>query len=203
MNIWHDIDEARIQKNKFTSVIEIPKGSNLKYELDKITGFIRLDRVLHTATHYPENYGFIPRTYAADNDPLDVLVLSQESFVPLTLVDAKPIGLVKMVDQGYIDEKIIAVCLGDPFFCNFKDISELPTFVGDEIKHFFKVYKKLEGKKTFTFAVKDHNAAIESVAEAMEYYRQYRNGEFKCFKQAFEEGEWVTEDKVPEKIYYK
>lgn len=200
MNIWHDISKDRITPEKFTAVVEIPKGSNLKYELDKTNGMIRLDRVLYTATHYPENYGFIPLTFAEDNDPLDVLVLCQESLVPLTLVDAKPIGLIKMVDQGYLDEKIIAVAIGDPFYKDFNDISDLPDFVGEEIKHFFKVYKKLEGKKTFTFAVKGREAALQSISDCMKYYKEYRNGEFKCFKKAFEEGEWVTEDTTVKKV---
>lgn len=109
MNIWHDIDEERIKKDDFVSVIEISKGGKNKYELDKPTGMLKLDRVLYTATHYPANYGFIPRTYAGDKDPLDVLVLCQEKIVSLALVECYPIGVITMVDNNELDEKIIAV----------------------------------------------------------------------------------------------
>jgi len=115
MNIWHDIDEERIKKDDFLAVIEIPKGCKNKYELDKKTGSLRLDRVLYTATHYPANYGFIPRTYAGDHDPLDVLVLCQEEIYPLTLVECYPIGVLRMTDSGEDDEKIIAIPKNDPF----------------------------------------------------------------------------------------
>lgn len=109
MNIWHDISEERIKKDNFVAVIEIPKGCSNKYELDKETGMLKLDRILYTATHYPANYGFIPRTYADDKDPLDVLVIGQESMYPLTLVECYPIGVVKMIDSDEADEKIIAI----------------------------------------------------------------------------------------------
>lgn len=200
MNIWHDIDKNCVTPDRFTAVVEIPKGSNCKYELDKVTGLIKLDRVLYTATHYPENYGFIPRTFAQDNDPLDVLVLCQEPLNPLTLVDCKPIGIIKMVDQGYIDEKIVAVALGDPFYSNFDDLSELPEFVGNEIRHFFKVYKTLEGKKTSVNAIRDHEASKRCIAQSMKAYQEYVDGKFKGYKKAFEEGEKIFE-KVADKIY--
>lgn len=148
MNIWHDIDKERISKDKFVAVIEIPKGSKNKYELDKQTGLLKLDRILYTATHYPANYGFIPRTYAGDDDPLDVLVLCQEAIYPLTLVSCYPIGILKMVDNNEEDEKIIAISLNDPFLNMYKDINELPPQITAEITHFFEVYKQLEGKQT-------------------------------------------------------
>ncbi|MGN1302014.1 MAG: inorganic diphosphatase [Clostridia bacterium] len=148
MNIWHDISQERITKDKFVSVIEISKGCKNKYELDKETGMLKLDRVLYTATHYPANYGFIPRTYADDNDPLDVLVLCQEDIIPLTLVDCYPIGVLIMIDGNQRDEKIIAVAEKDPFLNMYKDVTELPAHISSEIKHFFEVYKQLEGKKT-------------------------------------------------------
>ena len=148
MNIWHDISEERITKDKFVSVIEISKGCKNKYELDKETGMLKLDRVLYTATHYPANYGFIPRTYADDNDPLDVLVLCQEDIIPLTLVDCYPIGVLIMIDGEQRDEKIIAIAEKDPFLNMYKDVTELPEHISSEIKHFFEVYKQLEGKKT-------------------------------------------------------
>ncbi len=148
MNIWHDISEERISKDKFVGVIEISKGCKNKYELDKETGRLKLDRVLYTATHYPANYGFIARTYADDNDPLDVLVLCQEDLIPLTLVDCYPIGVLIMIDGNQRDEKIIAVAEKDPFLNMYKDITELPAHISTEIKHFFEVYKQLEDKET-------------------------------------------------------
>lgn len=147
-NIWHDINPKRISPDDFIAVIEIPSGVKNKYEMDKETGLLRLDRVLYTSTHYPANYGFIPRTYAADNDPLDVLVLCQESIVPMTLVRCYPIGVIKMIDDEQVDEKIIAIPFGDPSLTNYTDISQLPKHTFDEISHFFRVYKSLEGKET-------------------------------------------------------
>ena len=126
MNIWHDINGERIKKDNFVSVIEIQKNGRNKYELDKETGMLRLDRILYTATHYPANYGFIPRTYAGDGDPLDVLVICHEEIVPLTLVETYPIGVLKMIDGGEEDEKIIAIPVNDPYLNNYKNITELP-----------------------------------------------------------------------------
>lgn len=148
MNIWHDIEKSRVKKDDFVAVIEIPKGCKNKYELDKSTGMLKLDRILYTATHYPANYGFIPRTYAGDNDPLDVLILCQEQIYPLTLVEAYPIGVIKMTDDNEEDEKIIAIAKNDPFLNTYNDISELPGNVLAEISNFFEIYKKLEGKHT-------------------------------------------------------
>lgn len=200
MNIWHDIDEERIKPELFTACVEIPKGGHCKYELDKKTGLIRCDRVLYTATNYPANYGFIPRTFAEDNDPLDVLVLSQEAFVPLCEVDARPIGMIRMVDDGFIDEKIVAVAIGDPFYSNYKDLSELPAFVGDEIRHFFRIYKTLEGKVTNVTAIKGKEAAITTIQEAIDSYKDYMAGKFKAYKPAYKPGEPIS-DKKPERIY--
>ena len=148
MNIWHSIDSKRITKDNFFACIEISLGSKNKYELDKNTGLLKLDRILHTSTHYPANYGFIPKTYAEDDDPLDVLVLCNESIVPLTIVECKPIGVIRMIDNGQADDKIIAVCVHDPFYKDYNSINDLPAHVSDEIRHFFKVYKTLEGKET-------------------------------------------------------
>lgn len=133
MNIWHDIEEDRVKKDDFVGVVEIPKGCNNKYELDKKTGLLKLDRILYTATHYPANYGFIPRTYAGDNDPLDVLILCQEAIYPLTLVECYPIGALRMIDNNEEDEKIIAIAKHDPFLNTYKDISEIPAQVSAEI----------------------------------------------------------------------
>ena len=148
MNIWHDISKDRIKKDNFIGVVEIEKGGRNKYELDKETGMLRLDRVLYTATHYPTNYGFIPRTYAGDNDPLDVLILCEENILPLTIVECYPIGVLIMNDNGEDDEKIIAISKMDPYLNNYKDVSELPEHILNEIKHFFELYKQLEGKST-------------------------------------------------------
>ena len=177
MNIWHDISENRITPDSFTAVIEIPKGGKNKYEMDKETGLLSLDRVLYTATHYPANYGFIPRTFADDGDPLDVLVMCQESIVPMTLVQCYPIGVVKMVDGDDIDEKIIAVPFRDPSLSCYHDISELPTHTFDEIQHFFTVYKSLEGKNTAVKEVLGREDAIVIVKHCIEEYRHYYCGE--------------------------
>ena len=126
MNIWRDIRKERISKDEFVGCIEISKGSKMKYELDKETGRLILDRVLYTSTHYPQNYGFIPRTYAGDNDPLDVLVMCQEPITPLCLVRCYPIGVIKMIDSEMEDEKIIAICADDPSLNCYQDISDLP-----------------------------------------------------------------------------
>ena len=148
MNIWHDIDSARITPTDFQAVIEIPKGSKCKYELDKDTGLLKLDRILYTSTHYPANYGFIPHTFADDGDPLDALVLCSEPIAPMTLVRCYPIGAIKMIDNGANDEKIIAIPFGDPTYNSYKDISELPKHIFDEMAHFYTVYKQLENKTT-------------------------------------------------------
>jgi len=148
MNPWHDFSKDRVTDKRFIAVIEIPKGSKKKYELDKKSGMLMLDRVLFTSTHYPANYGFIPRTLSQDNDPLDVLVLCQECLDPLSIVECYPIGVLKMIDDDEIDEKIIAIPFGDPSLNIFNDISELPSHQFQEIKHFFEVYKYLENKVT-------------------------------------------------------
>ena len=137
MNIWHDISPKRITTDKFYAVIEISKGGKNKYELDKETGLLKLDRVLFTSTHYPANYGFIPRTYADDGDPLDVLVLCSETIQPMTLVECKPIGVLTMIDDNHNDEKIIAVPVNDPNYNGYSDISDLPTHYFEEISSRF------------------------------------------------------------------
>ena len=170
MNIWHDISPKRIQPDNFFAVIEIPKGYKTKYELDKETGFLMMDRVLYTSTHYPANYGFIPRTYAQDNDPLDVLVLCSEELHPLSLVRCYPIGVIIMEDNGQKDEKIIAIPFGDPTHNHFANIDELPKHIFDEMSHFFSVYKTLEGKETAMDSVKDRDAAKQIIKESIDRY---------------------------------
>lgn len=170
-NIWHSINPERIKPDDFIAVVEIPKGSKNKYELDKETGLIILDRILHTSTHYPANYGFIPRTYGDDLDPLDVLVLCSEPLDPLTLVRCYPIGVIKMLDSGKSDEKIIAVPYGDPTYNGYRSIFSLPKHIYDEMTHFFSVYKALEHKETAVDEVKDYDEAIEIITSALENYK--------------------------------
>lgn len=172
MNIWHDINPNRVSAEKFTAVVEIPKNSKIKYELDKETGLIVLDRILHTSTHYPASYGFIPRTYGDDKDPLDVLILCSETIAPATLVDCYPIGFLNMIDGGEGDEKIIAIPYADPFYNSYKDISELPNHIFDEISHFFKVYKDLEGKKTEITGVYNKDEAVKVIKDCIKNYNQ-------------------------------
>jgi inorganic pyrophosphatase len=169
-NIWHDISPKRITPQEFMCVIEIPKGSKKKYELDKETGYLMLDRILYTSTHYPANYGFIPRTYGDDKDPLDVLLLCAETLEPMTLVKAKPIGVISMIDNGQGDEKIIAVPSNDPTYNHYTDISELPKHIFDEMSHFFTVYKNLETKQTAVNEVMGRDAAVQIVQKAIEDY---------------------------------
>ena len=170
MNIWHDISPNRITKDNFFAVIEIEKGSKMKYELDKKTGFLMLDRVLYTSTHYPANYGFIPRTYADDGDPLDVLILCSESIEPLALVKCYPIGVISMLDNGANDDKIIAIPFNDPTYNSYKDVSELPKHIFEEMSHFFTVYKSLEGKETIIDEVRGREKAIEIVDHCIDRY---------------------------------
>ena len=171
MHCWHDVKPARITPENFLSLIEISKGSKNKYELDKKTGLLRLDRILYTSTHYPANYGFIPRTYANDNDPLDVLILSSEDIDPLVLVRCYPNGVIKMVDDEHLDEKIIAIPFSDPMYNTYKDISELPSHIFDEMRHFFTVYKSLENMSTAVQEVKDRHEAMRIIEESMENYK--------------------------------
>ena len=170
MNIWHDIDPKRITPEDFVAVVEISKGSKKKYELDKETGLIMLDRVLYTSTRYPANYGFIPRSFGDDGDPLDVLVLCTESLEPLTLVRCYPIGFISMLDGGRNDEKIIAIPYADPTYNQYHDITDLPPHVFDEMAHFFNVYKALESKDAVAGDVKGRDAAVKVIQSALDNY---------------------------------
>ena len=178
MNIWHDISPDRITKTSFDAVIEISKGSKMKYELDKETGLLRLDRVLYTSNHYPANYGFIPRTYAKDNDPLDVLVLCSEQIEPMALVKCYPIGVITMLDNGFPDDKIISIPFDDPMYNSYTDITQLPAHISDEMKHFFSVYKTLENKKTVIDETKGAFAAADIVEDSIKRYTQVFEKEF-------------------------
>lgn len=170
MNIWHDFPAEDITPTDFSAVIEISKGSSCKYELDKKTGMLRLDRVLYTATHYPANYGFIPRTYGDDGDPLDVLLICAEPIEPLTLVRAYPIGVISMMDNGRRDEKIIAIPFNDPNYNQYTNIDQLPTHLFDEMRHFFSVYKSLENKDTAVNEVSPYDEAVKIIKEAIDNY---------------------------------
>ncbi len=161
-----------LSPERFTAVVEIQKGSKNKYEYDVETGFLRLDRILYTSTHYPHNYGFIPLTLSDDGDPLDVLIISSEPILPLASVECRPIGVLEMVDDGERDYKILAVCLTDPFYNIYNDISELPAHLSDEIKHFFTVYKALENKNTNIGNPKGCEDAKKIIAESIEAYKK-------------------------------
>lgn len=171
-NLWHDISPNRVTPDDFIAVIEIEKGSKNKYELDKESGALILDRILHTSTHYPANYGFLPHTYAEDGDPLDVLVICSENICPLSLVRCYPIGVMTMLDGGKLDEKIIAIPFSDPTYNVYHDISELPAHLFDEMRHFFTVYKNLENKATVVNDVQDAEAAREIILKCRQAYAE-------------------------------
>ncbi len=169
-NIWHDINPKRISTEEFVAVIEIPKNSKIKYELNKETGILEMDRILHTSTHYPANYGFIPRTYADDGDPLDVLVVCSQTLYPMTLVRCYPIGVIRMIDNGHHDDKIIAIPCSDPTYNSYVDIKELPSHIFEEMVHFFKVYKELEHKTTAVDEIQNAASAKEIIAKDIDQY---------------------------------
>ena len=172
MNIWKDIDKNRIKPDDFIACIEIEKGSKNKYELDKETGLIILDRVLYTSTHYPMNYGFIPHTLSGDNDPLDVFVLCSQPIEKMSLVRCYPIGVIYMIDRDETDEKIIAIPYGDPQYNTFKDISDLPPHVINELKHFLSVYKQLENKIVKVTETAGCERAKETIKENIKMFEK-------------------------------
>lgn len=172
MNIWKDIKESRITPSDFVACIEIEQGSKNKYELDKETGLIILDRVLYTSTHYPMNYGFIPRTLSGDNDPLDVFVLCSQPIEKMSLVRCYPIGVVFLTDKDETDEKIIAIPFGDPQYNSFKDISNLPTHILDELKHFLSVYKQLENKVVKVLRTGGSEDAKQTIEQSILLFKQ-------------------------------
>jgi inorganic pyrophosphatase len=175
---WHDVylDDQVVDK-AFPVVIEVPKGSKNKYELDKETGLLRLDRVLYSAVHYPANYGFVPRTFCPDGDPLDALVLGQEPVYPLTIVEARAIGVMRMRDDKGIDDKIIAISVRDPAVSDYVDRSQLPAHVEREIKRFFQDYKVLENKMVEVEDFMGPAEAATILRESLELYRRLRRGE--------------------------
>ena len=175
MHPWHDVEisdgEQLKNANIVNAVIEIPKGSKIKYELDKKSGLIKVDRVLFSSVHYPANYGFIPRTYCEDKDPLDVLVLGQESVVPLAVMRTKIIGVMRMQDQGVADDKLIAVHADDPEYAHYQTIGDLPPHRMTEVQRFFEDYKILEHKKVVVEKFLDHEAAMQILKSAIGLYR--------------------------------
>src|SRR5690242_16229716 len=170
MHPVHDIEVPSDIRTFVPSVIEIPRGSHLKYEVDKPTGLLRLDRVLYSAVHYPANYGFIPRTHAEDGDPLDILVLMQEPVEPLTILRARPLGGLRMTDDKGGDDKIIGVCIEDPAFAHYEGIKQLPPHIMRELDRFFRDYKQLEGNKQADVFVGD----MYGHAEALDVIRKSR-----------------------------
>lgn len=170
-NIVDTMDPKRVQPEEFTAFIEISKGSKMKYEVDEETGLIAVDRILSTSTAYPWNYGLLPRTLALDGDPLDVLVISSEPIIPGALAKCRPIGVMRMVDSGDQDDKILAVMPKDPTYKEYTDIAQLPKHIGEEIQHFFSVYKALEGKKTEVGKIEGPEAAKKLIADCLAAYK--------------------------------
>ena len=172
---WHDLSPGSNLPQEFDALIEIPLGSNVKYELDKNSGLIKMDRVLYSAVYYPANYGFIPQTLAADGDPLDVLVLCQEPVQPLTIMHARAIGLMTMIDAGVEDHKIIAVATGDPEFSHYHDATQMPPHRLLMVRRFFQDYKQLEGKAVEVDAIQPPSAAYPIIEDALLRYAHKRS----------------------------
>jgi len=170
MNLWHDLALGDKAPEEFNVVIEIPRGSSNKYEVDKDSGLIKLDRVFYSPFYYPTDYGFAPQTFWHDGDPLDVMVLTTHPLLPGVVVKVRPIGVVHMVDSGDKDEKVIAVAVGDPRYSDTKDVTDLPEHMLKELQHFFEHYKDLEGKKVVINGIEGRAAAVETVKEGMELY---------------------------------
>ncbi len=180
MHPWHDVYvDDHVIESAFPVVIEVPKGSKNKYELDKESGLLRLDRVLYSAVYYPADYGFIPRTYCDDHDPLDALVLGQEPVYPLTIVEARAVGVMRMRDEKGIDDKIIAVSVQDPAFADYSRPDQLPQHVLREIRRFFEDYKVLEHKQVVVEDFMGPEDAIRIITESLDMYRKLRRGEVK------------------------
>ena len=176
---WHDVTPGEDIPQEFNAIIEIPFGSSVKYELDKVSGLIKLDRVLYSAVYYPANYGFIPQTLAEDDDPMDVLVLCQETVVPLTLIHARAIGLMTMVDAGKKDHKIIAVATEDPEFNSYTEADQMPQHRLTMLRRFFQDYKQLEGKAVEVDKIQPAEKALPIIEDALARYSAQRRRGFK------------------------
>jgi inorganic pyrophosphatase len=176
---WHDVTPGEGIPQEFTTIIEIPFGSSVKYELDKASGLIKLDRVLYSAVYYPANYGFVPQTLAEDDDPLDVLVLCQETVVPLTMIHARTIGLMTMIDGGKKDHKIIAVATEDPEFNAYREADEMPPHRLTMLRRFFQDYKQLEGKAVEVDQIQAAKDAYPIIDDALSRYSRQRRRGFK------------------------
>ena len=176
---WHDVTPGEDIPQEFNAIIEIPFGASVKYELDKVSGLIKLDRVLYSAVYYPANYGFIPQTLAEDDDPLDVLVLCQETVVPLTLIHARTIGLMTMIDQGEKDHKVIAVATEDPEFNSYREASDMPSHRLVMLRRFFQDYTQLEGKVVEVDEIQPAKAAFPIIEDALARYSRQRRRGFK------------------------
>ena len=172
-NPWHDVSPGRITPEFINGIIEIPSGARAKYELDKESGLLKMDRVLYSSVYYPANYGFIPQTYCDDKDPLDILVLSQVDITPMCLVPSKVIGVMRMIDNGEADDKIIAVAEGDMSVNHINDISELPAHFFRELETFFEDYKKLENKSVVIEEFQSKFLALQIVEEALKDYKNF------------------------------
>ncbi len=180
MHPWHDVYvDDQLVASAFPVVIEVPMGSKNKYELDKESGFLRLDRVLYSAVYYPANYGFIPRTYCDDGDPLDALVLMQEPVHPLTVVQARAIGAMRMRDEKGLDDKILAVAVDDPAFAEYEHHRQLPGHTLKEIRRFFQDYKALENKEVVVEDFMGPEEALKILRESLDLYRKLRRGELR------------------------
>ena len=176
---WHDVTPGEDAPQEFNAIVEIPFGASVKYELDKMSGLIKLDRILYSAVYYPANYGFIPQTLAEDDDPLDVLVLCQEPVVPLTLIHARTIGIITMIDQGEKDHKVIAVATEDPEFNSYREAADMPSHRLVMLRRFFQDYTQLEGKVVEVDEIQPSKMAFPIIEDALARYSRQRRRGFK------------------------